>query len=199
MKNMSPMSGLQPWTLNTSSPRYSICYTSLTPMEAQTHFPLLTSLSPVKLKLTASSPLSKGNCMVYVLLLEHVAGEDMCYLVQDSTIPSLCLAHRTAIIDAAINDFYDILMCSIKQHDMAPRNLIIWPPRHCSAPFCSKGDCPICFSINPDNVESIMIDFEGSELWDPNHNFYNQQTRAREMHVLREDYRGDWWYGKYGI
>ncbi len=44
-----------------------------------------------------------------------------------------------------------------------------------------------------------MIDFEGSELWDPNHEFYDEQTREREMRALRDDYMEDWWYGKYGI
>ncbi|KAK0466485.1 hypothetical protein IW261DRAFT_1294338, partial [Armillaria novae-zelandiae] len=72
------------------------------------------------------SPLpSQGNCTVYILLLEQVAGQDMRYLVPAPTSPSLCLAHCTAIVDAAVNVFYDILMCSVKQRDMAPCNLII--------------------------------------------------------------------------
>ncbi|KAK0471750.1 hypothetical protein IW261DRAFT_1666841 [Armillaria novae-zelandiae] len=72
------------------------------------------------------SPLPlQGNRTVYVLLLEHVAGQDVRYLVPASTSPSLCLAHRNAIVDAAITVFSDILMCGVKQRDMAPRNLII--------------------------------------------------------------------------
>ncbi|KAK0471744.1 hypothetical protein IW261DRAFT_1301306, partial [Armillaria novae-zelandiae] len=67
---------------------------------------------------------SQGNHTMYVLL-EHVPGQDVCYLVPAPTSPSLCLAHRTAIVDAALNVFYDILMCGVKQRDMAPRNLII--------------------------------------------------------------------------
>ncbi|KAK0471738.1 hypothetical protein IW261DRAFT_1294461, partial [Armillaria novae-zelandiae] len=71
------------------------------------------------------SPLpSQGNRTVYVLL-EHVAGQDVRYLVPAPVSPSLCLAHRTAIVDAAVNVFYDLLMCGVKQRDMAPRNLII--------------------------------------------------------------------------
>ncbi|KAK0448193.1 hypothetical protein EV421DRAFT_1786246 [Armillaria borealis] len=147
------------------------------------------------------SPLpSQGNRTVYVLLLEHVAGQDVRYLVPAPTSPSLCLAHRAAIVDAAVNVFFDILMCGVKQRDMAPRNLIIRPPRRGgSAPFCNKECCPVRFAVDPDNVESVMIDFEGSELWDPNHEFYDEQTREREMRALREDYMEDWWYGKYGI
>ncbi|KAK0467665.1 hypothetical protein IW261DRAFT_1426416 [Armillaria novae-zelandiae] len=101
----------------------------------------------------------------------HVAGQDVRYLVPASTSPSLCLAHRTAIIDAAITIFSDILM----------------------------EDCPVHCSVDADNVESVMIDFEGSELWDPDHEFYAKQTREREMCALREEYMEDWWYGKYGI
>ncbi len=83
---------------------------------------------------------------------------------------------------------------------MAPRNLIIRPPKRSGgAPFCVKDDCPVHFTVDPDNVESVMIDFEGSELWDPNHEFYDEQTREREMRALRDDYMEDWWYGKYGI
>ncbi|PBK80070.1 hypothetical protein ARMGADRAFT_93497 [Armillaria gallica] len=147
------------------------------------------------------SPLpSQGNRTVYVLLLEHVAGQDVRYLIPAPTSTSLCPAHRASIVDAAVNVFYDILMCGVKQRDMAPRNLIIRPPK-CSggAPFCVKDDCPVHFTVDPDNVESVMIDFEGSELWDPNHEFYDEQTRDREMHPLRDDYMEDWWYGKYGI
>ncbi|KAK0466479.1 hypothetical protein IW261DRAFT_1296066, partial [Armillaria novae-zelandiae] len=68
---------------------------------------------------------SQGNCTVYILLLEHVPGQDVRYLIPAPTSPSLCLAHCTAIVDAAVNVFYDILMCGVKQRDMAPRNLII--------------------------------------------------------------------------
>ncbi|KAK0486782.1 hypothetical protein EDD18DRAFT_1425322 [Armillaria luteobubalina] len=71
---------------------------------------------------------SQGNLMVYVLLLEHVAGQDVHYLVPDSTIHSLCLAYHTTIVNVAVTVFYDIIMCGIKQHDMVPCNLIIWPP-----------------------------------------------------------------------
>ncbi|KAK0482866.1 hypothetical protein EDD18DRAFT_1362395 [Armillaria luteobubalina] len=130
-------------------------------------FPLIDFSVYCEVKLTTGSLLSRGNCMVYVLLLEHITGGDVHYLVPDSTIPSLCLAHHTALIDAAVNIFYDILMCSIKQRDMAPCNLIIQPPRQQGAPFCDKGDCPIHFYINPSNVKSVMIDLEGSKLWDP--------------------------------
>ncbi|KAK0477152.1 hypothetical protein EDD18DRAFT_1337990 [Armillaria luteobubalina] len=146
------------------------------------------------------SPLpSQGNRSVYVLLLEHVAGQDVRYLVPESTIPSLCLAHRTAIVDAAVNVFYDILMCGVKQRDMAPRNVIIRPPKPSAAPFCDQEDCPVHFSVDADDIQSVMIDFEGSELWDPDHKFYDEQTREREICALREDYMEDWWYGKYGI
>ncbi|KAK0466486.1 hypothetical protein IW261DRAFT_1295393, partial [Armillaria novae-zelandiae] len=90
------------------------------------------------------SPLpSQGNHTVYVLLLEQVAGQDMCYLVSAPTSPSLCLAHCTAIVDAAINVFYDILMCSVKQRDIAPCNLIIRPPKHGGIPLCDKENCPV--------------------------------------------------------
>ncbi|KAK0471735.1 hypothetical protein IW261DRAFT_1302475, partial [Armillaria novae-zelandiae] len=72
------------------------------------------------------SPLpSQGSRTMYVLLLEHVAGQDVCYLVPTSVSPFLCLAHRMAIVNAAINVFYNILMCGVKQRDMAPRNHII--------------------------------------------------------------------------
>ncbi|KAK0467675.1 hypothetical protein IW261DRAFT_1612916 [Armillaria novae-zelandiae] len=142
------------------------------------------------------SPLpSQGNRTVYILLLEHVAGQDMHYLVPAPVSPSLCLAHHTAIVDV----FYDILMCGVKQHDMAPRNLIIWPPKRGGIPFCDKENCPVCCSVDPDHVESVMIDFEGSELWDPDHEFYDEQMREREVRTLREDYMEDWWYGKYGV
>ncbi len=83
---------------------------------------------------------------------------------------------------------------------MALWNLIIWPPKcGCSTPFFDKEDCPVRFSVDPDNLKSMMIDFEGSELWDPDHQFYDEQTREREMRALREDYMEDWWYRKYGI
>lgn len=137
---------------------------------------------------------------MYVLLLEHVAGQDVRYLIPAPTSTSLCPAHRASIVDAAVNVFYDILMCGVKQRDMAPRILIIRPPKRSGgAPFCVKDDCPVHFTVDPDNVESVMIDFEGSELWDPNHEFYDEQTREREMRALRDDYMEDWWYGKYGI
>ncbi|KAK0467679.1 hypothetical protein IW261DRAFT_1407026 [Armillaria novae-zelandiae] len=146
------------------------------------------------------SPLpSQGNRTVYVLLLEHIAGQDVRYLVPASKAPSLCLSHRTTIVDAAVNVFYDILMCGVKQRDMAPRNLIIRPPKPGGAAFCDKEDCPVRCSVDPGDVESVMIDFEGSELWDPDHEFYDEQTREKEMRALREDYMEDWWYGKYGV
>ncbi|KAG7439297.1 uncharacterized protein BT62DRAFT_939121 [Guyanagaster necrorhizus] len=153
------------------------------------------------------SPLpTQGNRTVYVLLLEHVAGQDVRYLVPPPTsdsdpdkVENLCSAHRSAIVDSAVNVFFDILMCGVKQRDMAPRNVIIRPPRHRGDAFCAKEDCPVRFSVDASNVESVMIDFEGSELWDPDHEFYDQQTREREMHSLREDFLEDWWYGKYGI
>ncbi|KAK0481073.1 hypothetical protein EDD18DRAFT_1363311 [Armillaria luteobubalina] len=141
----------------------------------------------------------QGNCTVHILLLENVTGQDVHYLVPDSLIPPLCLAHCTAMVNATITVFYDILMCGVKQCNMAPCSLIICPPKHGGASFCDKGDCPVHFSIDPDNVKSVMIDFEGSELWDPDCDFYDEQTRAREMCMLREDYMEDWWYGKYRI
>ncbi|KAK0226859.1 hypothetical protein EDD85DRAFT_795176 [Armillaria nabsnona] len=103
---------------------------------------------------------------------------------------------RTHHGSRSVNVFYDILMCRVKQRDIAPQNLIIRPPsRGCTAPFCDKDDCPVQFSVDPDNVESVMIDFEGAELWDPDHEFYDEQMKEREMRALREDYLEDWWYG----
>ncbi|KAK0201328.1 hypothetical protein DFS33DRAFT_1359054 [Desarmillaria ectypa] len=164
---------------------------------------------PRFLGLFVSSLPSQGNRTIYVLLLEYVVGQDVRYLVpsptsdsppdSEDTVKHLCSAHRSAIVDAAVNVFYDILMCGVKQRDMAPRNVIIRPPRRGGGPFCAKEDCPVRFSVDASNVESVMIDFEGSELWDPNHEFYDKQTREREMRSLREDYLEDWWYGKFGI
>ncbi len=97
------------------------------------------------------SPLpSQGNCTVYVLLLEHVAGQDVRYLIPAPTSTSLCPAHRASIVDAAVNVFYVILMCGGKQRDMEPRNLIIRSPKRSGgAPFCVKYDCPVHLQLIP--------------------------------------------------
>ncbi|KAK0482940.1 hypothetical protein EDD18DRAFT_1362354 [Armillaria luteobubalina] len=105
----------------------------------------------------------QGDHTMYILLIKHVTGHDVCHLIPDSTIPSLCLAHCMAIVNVAVTVFYDILMCSVKQHDMAPCNLIIWLPKNCSsAPFCQQEQCPIHCSVDPDNAKSVMIDIEES-------------------------------------
>ncbi len=190
---IDPYEGTDPFPLvDLSVSREAEAYRRLAPLQG--------TQVPRCLGLFVSPLLSQGNRTVYVLLLAHIAGQDVRYLVPAPTSPSLCLAHRSAIIDAAVSVFYDILMCGVKQRDMAPRNLIIRPPsRDDNAPFCDKEDCPVRFAVDPDHVESVMIDFEGSELWDPDHEFYDEQTRQREMRALSDDYMEDWWYGKYGI
>ncbi|KAK0442528.1 uncharacterized protein EV420DRAFT_1077386 [Desarmillaria tabescens] len=165
---------------------------------------------PQFLGLFVSPSPSQGNRTVYVLLLEYVPGKDVRYLVpsptsdsppdSEDTVTKLCPTHRSSIVNAAVTVFYDILMSGVKQRDMAPRNLIIRPPlRGGGNPFCDKEDCPVRFAVDPADVQSVMIDFEGSELWDPDHEFYDKPTREREMRALREEYLEDWWYGKYGI
>ncbi len=190
---IDPYEGTDPFPLlDLSVSREAEAYRRLAPLQG--------TKVPRCLGLFVSPLPSQANHTMYVLLLEHVASQDVRYLVPAHTSPSLCLPHRAAVVDAAVNVFYDILMCGVKQRDMAPRNLIIRPPsRGCSASFCEKEDCPVQFSVDPNNVESVMIDFEGSELWDPDHEFYDEQTREKEMRALKNDYMEDWWYGKYGI
>ncbi|KAK0209931.1 hypothetical protein IW262DRAFT_1468272 [Armillaria fumosa] len=123
-------------------------------------------------------------------LLDGMCATSSLHMCHPHCVPYTMLTLSMA--DTAVPTFYNILMCGIKQCNMAPHNLIIWLSKCASAPFCDKEDCPIHFSINPDNVESMMIDFEGSELWDPDHKFYDKQTRVREICTLREDYMKDW-------
>ncbi len=63
-------------------------------------------------------------------------------------------------------------------------------------PFPSQGNRTM-YILLLKHVKSVMIDFKRSELWNLDHEFHDEQTRKREMCVLREDYMEDWWYRKY--
>ena len=135
----------------------------------------------------------QGGRTIDVLLLEHIQGTDLHILVPSNTAENVCHRHKDAIIDAAFRVFFDILACGVKQTDMQPRNVILRPQQLVSGTqYCATLECPLRLEIGCNDLDMVMVDFEGVDFQEPDTSFSEPSTQKVHVKNAKSLYLEKW-------
>jgi len=136
---------------------------------------------------------SQDGRTVNVLLLEHVQGRDLRVLIPPDTAENVCHRHKDAIIDAALRVYFDIFACGVNQTDMQPRNVILRPQILVpGTQYCATLECPLCFEIDCNNLQMVMVDFESVDFQEPDTSFSEPSTQKVHVQNVKSLYLEKW-------
>lgn len=144
---------------------------------------------------------AQRNRPVYILLLEEVPGKDLYRNLPPHVAERVCLKHKEAILEGALNLLFDFCECGVNpMEDMRPRNIILRPQKRVvsEAQFCTTDSCPATRKIDCDDLHLVMVDFESVEFMDEQDRTWNRAHRQEQVEDLKSRLlEEEWLEGKY--
>ncbi|KIM51786.1 hypothetical protein SCLCIDRAFT_1224147, partial [Scleroderma citrinum Foug A] len=139
------------------------------------------------------APLPSQDGRTISVLLEHIQGTDLRIIVPPNIAENVCHRHKDAIIDAALRVFFDILACGVNQTDMQPRNVISRPQQLVSGTqYCATLECPLRLEIDCNDLDMVMVDFEGVDFQEPDTSFSEPSTQKVHVENVKSLYLEKW-------
>ncbi len=145
---------------------------------------------------TVAVPTQQGRT-VYIILLEEVPGRDLHAIVPPDVTENVCAKHKGAIIDAALHLAFDILACGMKQQDLQPQNVILWPQQHVlqsvsGTQFCETKECLLALEVDCDDLNMAMVDFEMVDFEELDASFSEEVVQTADISKYKSKYLERW-------
>lgn len=136
---------------------------------------------------------SQHNRTVNVILMEYVQGTDLRILVPLEVAETVCSVHKDAVIDAALDYFFEILALGVSLSDMQPRNVVLRHQEHGTGkPHCTTANCPLRLEVDCEDLHMVMVDFEMVEFIEPDPNFNEPLIRRQHIDRVKPVYLTRW-------
>jgi hypothetical protein len=144
------------------------------------------------------TPLSKQkDRTVNVILLELIDGNSLSKIIPPNQTETLCIEHKSAVIESSLRLFLNVKAHGIRQNDMQPRNIILKPSRK-KRVFCGKDGCPLLSKADMHDLEVVMVDFENVEFKEPDGTLSDIDALLQSDHLRKsKDYYMKKWLKSY--